>query len=113
MDKMAQKRNLESNLMRAVKECRTLVVDSLRLKTSFSVTPQNFLDLTEEKYEDGIHSYRINTLIKIKKDDDDEFESNVIVHFDAHIKGTDVVIENDVIIADQAFFPLSWKLKEN
>ncbi len=109
----SEKERLQNNLMQAVRNCPKLKVGSRLLDSSFKIIPLQFLDFTEDKYEDGTHSYRMGASIKITYDKGEEIlkiEIPCDIHFDARINGTDVDIEYGMIIAEGNILPLNWKL---
>ena len=106
----SEKKLLQDNLMQAVKNCSKLMIGNRQLTSSFKITLCNFLDFIEDKYKDGVHSYRMDSSIKITKDNGENFEESCNIHFDAEIKGTDVEIKNGLVTAERDFIPLNWNL---
>lgn len=106
----SEKTTLQDNLKQAVKECPRLKINNRQLTSSFMISPRAFLDLTDDKYEDGLHSYRMDTIIRIIYLNGDLHEEKCEIHFDAHIKGTDVEIVNDMVIGENSFIPTGWNL---
>lgn len=105
----SEKTALQDNLIQAVKDCPLLKVGSRKLESSsFRIMPQLFLDFTEDKYEDGIHSYRMGASIKVINNDGDYIEEQCDIHFDAQIVGTDVDILNGLVIAERNIIPLNY-----
>lgn len=106
----SEKTTLQDNLKQAVKECPKLKADNRQLTSSFEISPLIFLDFTDDKYEDGLHSYRMDTLIKIINKNGDYYEEKCVIHFDARIKGTDVEIVNEMVIGENIIIPSNWSL---
>lgn len=109
--KDSEKDLLKDNLKKAVKNCQKLKVGNHQLEYSFKLSLHDFTDFTDDKYEDGRHSYRMNSSIKIENKDGDIIEESCEIHFDARIDGTKVEIENDLIIADRNIIPMNWEYK--
>lgn len=72
----------------------------------------SFNDLTEDKYQDGIHSYNMDCTIKIDNNRD-SIEERCDIHFDAEIKGTDAEIINGIVFADRDFIPFNFCIDFN
>jgi hypothetical protein len=106
----SEKTTLQDNLKQAVKECPKLKINNRQLTSSFKISPRTFLDFTDDKYEDGLHSYRMDTSIKTIAKNGEEHEEKCEIHFDAHIKGTDVEIVNEMVIGENFFIPSGWNL---
>ena len=102
----SDKELLQNNIMQAVRKCQTLKVGNHKINSSFKITTHGFLDFTDNKYEDGSHSYRMDSTITIKNIDGDIIEERCDIHFDAAIKGTDAEIINGLIIADKNIIPI-------
>jgi hypothetical protein len=100
---------LENNLKTAVKNCQLLKVCSRTIDSSFMITPIRYLDFTADKYIDGCHSYKMDALVKISNKIGDVYEERCDIHFDAQINGTDVEIENGMIIVDKNIIPMNWE----
>jgi hypothetical protein len=100
---------LQINIMQAIQKCQTLKVGNRNINSSFKITTHRFLDFTDNKYEDGSHSYKMDSTIRIENSDG-YIEDNCEIHFDAAIKGTDAEIINGLIIADKDFIPINFNL---
>jgi len=109
-DNKLEKELLLSNLKKAVIKCTKLKIGSRPLVSSFSITPKSFLDFTEEKYKDGIHSFRMDAYVEIANNDGDSISDNCTIHFSAQIEGTDVEIVDELVVGENCFIPSSWEL---
>ena len=107
-DNKPEKEQLLSNIETAVKKCPKLKIGSRQLVSSFSITPKSFHDLTEEKFIDGIHSFKMDAYIEIANIDDDRIGDNCTIHFDAQIEGTDVEIVDELVIGENFIIPSNW-----
>lgn len=101
----SDKEKLRDNLKQAVRNCKKLKIGHRVFNTSFCITTHSFLDFTEEKYEDGIHSYKIDSTVSIKDINGNELEERCDIHFDAHIIETNAIIMNGMVFADRDFIP--------
>ena len=99
---------LKENLKTAVRNCQILKVGHRQLESSFKLSLYDFTDFTDDKYEDGSHSYKMNSSIKIENKDGDTIEKQCEIHFDARIDGTNVEIEHGLIIAERNIIPMNW-----
>lgn len=104
----SEKEQLRSNLKNAVCNCKKLKIGNHCLESSFVIKVNSFNDLTEDKYQDGIHSYNMDCSIKINNNKGDSIEERCDIHFDAQIKGTDVDIINGTVFADRVFIPFNF-----
>ena len=104
----SEKEQLRSNLKSAVCNCKKLKIGNHCLKSSFVIKVNLLNDLTEDKYQDGIHSYNMDCSIKINNNKGDCIEERCDIHFDAQIKGTDVDIVNGIVIVDRNFIPYNF-----
>ena len=95
-----EKELLLNNLKQAVKSCGILKIGKKELKEGFVVKIEQILDLTDEKYTDGKHSFRMDASVKVKDKNHEEHDERCEIHFSATVKGTDVTIEDDMLIVD-------------
>lgn len=105
-----EKTLLQDNLKQAVRNCKVLKVDHRQLSASFRITSLSFLDFTEDKFKNGIHSYRMDSSIEITSKNSDVIETNCVIRFDASITGTDVQLISDMVIAENFAIPLNLEL---
>jgi len=96
--------------MQAVQKCQILKVGNRDIYSSFKITTYKFYDFTDDKYEDGSHSYRMDSIITIENNDGDIIEERCDIHFDAEVKGTDAEIKHGIIIAERNIIPIDFKL---
>ena len=106
----SEKELLQENLKQAVRNCKELKIGNRKLSSSFRITIHSFVDFTEEKYEDGTHSFNIDTTIKIENKRGESIEERSNIHFDARIEGTKVEIVNGIIFTDKDFIPYIFNL---
>ena len=99
---------LQANLLKAVRCCKGLKTGRRIINSSFTINPYALVDLTDEKYEDGIHSYIIDSMVIIENNCGEKVEERCELHFDAEIEGTDVNIVNGMVIALKDIVPLNW-----
>lgn len=95
-----EKQELFDKLKQAVKTCGTLKIGKKGLNEAFVITLIDFLDMTEDKYIDGKHSFRMDASVKVKDKNHEEHDERCEIHFSATVKGTDVTIEDDMLIVD-------------
>ena len=106
----SEKERLKDNLKQSVRNCKVLKVGGRKLDSFFTITIHSFVDFTEEKYEDGTHSFKIDTTIKIENKRGESIEERSDIHFDARIEGTKVEIVNGIIFTDKDFIPYIFNL---
>lgn len=96
----SEKEQLRNNLKQAVINSKMLKIGSRQLHSLFKIKPSSFLDFTEGKYKDGVHTFRMNSSVEITNNNGDIIENPCVIHFDARIEGINVEIENNLIIAE-------------
>lgn len=104
----SEKEQLRNNLKQAVRDCQAIKIDNRQINSLFKIRPLGFLDFTEEKYKDGVHPIRMDSSIEIINNDGDKIEDSCTISFYARIEGTNVEIENHLIIAEQNCIPYNW-----
>ena len=108
----SEKAQLKANLKDAVMNCQVLKVGrrTFNKQTSpFNISHYNYLDFTEEKYQDGGHSYRLDAYIEITNKNGEIIGERCDIHFYARIDGANVEIENDLIIVEKNIIPMNWE----
>lgn len=100
----SDKKQLYDNLIKAVCNCQKLKIGHRNLDSSFTIVAHSFLDFTDEKYEDGSHSYRMDATIKIEDKNGGYIEESCDIHFEAQIDGTKAIIEHGIVIVDKDFY---------
>lgn len=101
----SEKELLLENLKHAVLNCPKLKIGRRELKSFFTITIHSVIDLTEDKYKDGTHSFNMDTTIKIDNKRGESVEEPCDIHFNARIEGTKAEIENGIVFADKDFIP--------
>ena len=109
----SEKEQLQDNLKNAVCNCEKLKIGKYCLKSSFAIKVHSFKNLTDEKYEDGKHLYKIDCTIDISNNKGEYIEERCGIHFDAQIRGTDVKIINGTVLADKDFIPFTFTIDNN